>query len=41
MRNQGGLDRASDTESDDSESDFAEIFFRNLSVGLVPDSEVI
>ena len=40
-RNRGGLDGANDTEPDDSESDFAEIFFRNLSVGLVPDSEVI
>ena len=40
-RNRGGLDRANDTEPDDSESDFAAIFFRNLSVGLVPESEVI
>ena len=41
MRNRGGLDGANDTAPDDSESDFVEIFFRNLSVGLVPDSEVI
>ena len=40
-RNRGGLDRANDTEPDDSEPDLAEIFFCNLSVGLVPDSEVI
>ena len=40
-RNRGGLDGANHTEPDDSESDFAEIFFRNLSGGLVPDSEVI
>ena len=39
--NRGGLDGANDTEPDDSESDFAEIFFHNFSVGLVPDSEVI
>ena len=41
MRNRGGLDGATDTEADDSQSDFAEIFFCNLSVELVPDSEVI
>ena len=40
-RNRGGLGGANDTEPDDYESDFAEIFFRNLSVGLVPDSEII
>ena len=40
-RIQGGLDGANNTEPDDTESDFAEIFFRNLSVGLVPDSEVV
>ena len=40
-RNRGGLDGANDTEPDDTESDFVEIFFRNLSVGLVPDSKVI
>ena len=36
MRNQVGLDGANDTESD-----VAEIYFCNRSVGLVPDSEVI
>ena len=40
-RNRGGLDGANDTEPHHSEHDFAEIFFRNLSVGLVSDSEVI
>ena len=40
-RNRGGLDGANDTEPDDSESHFAEIVFRILSVGLVPDSQVI
>ena len=41
MRNRGGLDGANDTEPDDSESDFAEIFFRNLFVGRVPHSEIV
>ena len=40
-QNRGGLEGANDTEPDDSGSDFAEIFLRNLSVRLVPDSEVI
>ena len=40
-RNRGWLYGADDPEPDDSESDFAEIFSPNLSVGLVPDSEVI
>ena len=40
-QNRDGLDGANDTESDDYESDFAEIFFRNLSGGLVSDSDVI
>ena len=40
-QNRAGLDGANDTEPDDFESDFDEIFFRNLSVELVPDSEVI
>ena len=40
-RTRGGLVEANDTEPDLPESDFAEIFFHNLSVELVPDSEVI
>ena len=32
---------ANDTQPDDSESDFAEIVFHNLSVGLGSDWEVI
>ena len=39
-RNQGWLYGANDTEPADSESHFAEIFFRNLSVELVLDSEI-
>ena len=41
MRNRAGLHGANDTEPDDSESDFAEIVLRNMSVGLEPDSQVI
>ena len=37
----GVLYGANDAEPDDSESEFAETFFHNLPVGLVPDSEVI
>ena len=40
-RNAGGLEGANDTEPDECECDFAEIFFRNLSEELVPDLEVI
>ena len=40
-RNRGELDGGNDTEPDDSESGFAVIFFRYLSVGLVPYFEVI